>query len=149
MMVIIFEWISVFLSFCLSVISSISFSVYLSCRLSVFLSFCRSVSTSSCQQWYWQWQGMQLVQCTILVNKCENNDKLCSSPPGCRPTAATLESLEPVRNTRSGKYVEGYSTERSGADDFILILARFKYGSNEQIKRRETVAQKLIVIVAE
>ena len=92
---------------------------------------------------------MQLVQCTILVNYCDNNDKVCSSPPGCRPTAATLESLEPVRNARSGKYVEGYSDERSGADDFILILARFKYGSNEQIKRRETVAQKLIVIVAE
>ena len=87
--------------------------------------------------------------CKMFVNKCDKNSKVCSSPPGCRLTAATPESLELVRNTRSRKYVEGYSNERSGADDFILILVRFKHCSNEQIKRRETVAQKLIVIVAE
>ena len=95
---------------------------------------------------------MQLVKCLskMFVNKCDNNDKVCSSPPGRRPTAAMPESLEPVRNTRSGKYVEGYSNERSGPDDFILvILVRFKHYSDEQIKRGETVAQKLIVIMAE
>ena len=124
---------SLYFSFCLLVISSF--------WLSVFLAFCRSVSTSSCRQWYWQY-----ATCTILVNYCDNNDKVCSSPPGCRPTAAMPESLEPVRNTRSGKYVEGYSNEISGADDFSW----FWWGSNiAQIKRRETVAQKLIVIMAE
>ena len=89
------------------------------------------------------------LTCTILFKYCDNNDKVCSSPAGCRPTAALPESLEPVRNIRSGKYVEGYFIERSGADDFILILVRFKHCTNEQIRRRETVAQKLIVIMAE
>ena len=92
---------------------------------------------SSIENWLHWWQ--------MFVYKCEDNDKVCSSPAGCRPTAALPESLEPVRNTRSGKYVEGYLKEKSSADDSILILVRFKRAN----KATANCGSKVIVIMAE